>query len=79
VQHEPPHGKVDLRPIEKEKMADRNQITLNPVVQTGDTQSELPGGTSEIIRICRNSAAGGGEDRCPLWDGHIIDAAFPLM
>jgi len=59
-------------------MADGNQITLNPVVQTGDTQSELPGGTSEIIRICRNTAAG-GEGRCPLWDGHIIDAAFPLM
>jgi hypothetical protein len=23
--------------------------------------------------------AGGGEGNCPLWDGHIIDATFPLV
>jgi hypothetical protein len=23
--------------------------------------------------------AGGGEGNCPLWDGHIIDAIFPLV
>jgi hypothetical protein len=60
-------------------MADSNQITLNPVVQTEDPQRELPDGTSEIIPICRNTGAGDGEVHCPLWDGHIIDAAFPLM
>ena len=79
MQHEPPHGKVDQRPIEKQKMADRNKITLNPVVQTADPRRELPDSTSEIIRICRNTAAGGGDDHCPLWDGHIIDATFPLV
>ena len=25
------------------------------------------------------STAGGGEGNCPLWDGHIIDATFPLL
>jgi hypothetical protein len=79
VQHEPPHGKVEQRPIEKQKMADSNQITSNPVVQTADPLLELPDGTSEIIRICRNTGAGGGKGHCPLWDGHIIDAAFPLV
>ena len=79
MQHEPPHGKVDPRSLEKQKMVDSNQITSNPVVQTADPRRELPDGTSEIIRICRNTGAGGGEGRCPLWDGHIIDAAFPLV
>jgi hypothetical protein len=23
--------------------------------------------------------AGGSEGNCPLWDGHIIDAIFPLV
>jgi hypothetical protein len=58
-------------------MADSNQITLNPVVQTADSQRGPPGGTSEIIPICRNTRASGGEGSCPLWDGHIIDATFP--
>jgi hypothetical protein len=23
--------------------------------------------------------AGGNEGNCPLWDGHIIDATFPMV
>jgi hypothetical protein len=62
-------------------MADSNQITLNPVVQTADPQRVPPGGTSGVISLGpaptgRNTAAG-GEGNCPLWDGHIIDATFP--
>jgi hypothetical protein len=41
-------GKLDPRPLEKQKMADSNQITLNPVVQTADPQRVLTEGTSEI-------------------------------
>jgi DNA-binding winged helix-turn-helix (wHTH) protein len=28
--------------------------------------------------ICRRTP-GDGEGNCPLWDGHIIDATFPLL
>jgi len=59
-------------------MTDSKQITSNPPAQTANSQRELPNSTSEIIPICR-STAGGGESNCPLWDGHIIDATFPLV
>ena len=36
------------------------------------------GGYIFTAPICR-STAGGGEGNCPLWDGHIIDATFPLV
>jgi hypothetical protein len=60
-------------------MADSNQITSKPLAQTANPQRVLPDGTSEIIPICRNTGASGGEGYCPLWDGHIIDAAFPSV
>ena len=77
MQLEPLQGKLDPCPLEKSKMADSNKITLNPVVQAAEPQSVLPGGSSEIIPICRNTGAGGGESRCSLWEGRIIDATFP--
>ena len=36
------------------------------------------GGYMFTAPICRITA-GGGEGNCPLWDGHIIDATFPLV
>jgi hypothetical protein len=59
-------------------MADSNQITSNRPAQTANPQRVPPDGTSGIIPICRNTA-GGGEGNCPLWDGQIIDATFPLV
>jgi hypothetical protein len=61
-------------------MADNYQPTSKSIAQTADPQRVLPDGTSGIIPICRNPAGGGeGEGNCPLWDGHIIDASFPLV
>jgi hypothetical protein len=31
------------------------------------------------MRAVAFGAAGGGEGNCPLWDGRIIDAIFPLV
>jgi hypothetical protein len=59
-------------------MTDSNHITSNPLAQTANPQRVLPDRTSGIIPICRNTA-GGGEGNCALWDGHIIDATFPLV
>jgi hypothetical protein len=67
-------------------MDDSNHITSNPVAQKANPQCVLPDGTSGIASfgpdgaapICR-STAGVGEGKCPLWDGHIIDATFPLV
>jgi hypothetical protein len=80
VQLEPLQGKVDPRGLAwtSQKMADSNHITSNPLAQTANPQRVLPDDTPGIIPICRN-AAGGGEGNCPLWDGHIIDATFPLL
>jgi hypothetical protein len=77
AQLEPLQGKVDLQ------MADSNQNTSNPLGQTANPPRELPDGTSGVISLgsaptCRGTA-GGGEGNCPLWDGHIIDANFPLV
>ena len=59
-------------------MTDSKQIRVNPLAQTANPRRVLPDDTSGIIPICRNTA-GGGEGKCPLWDGHIIDATFPLV
>ena len=64
-------------------MADSNQITSNLLAQTANPQRVLSDGTSGVISpgpapTCRGTA-GGGEVNCPLWDGHIIDAIFPLV
>jgi hypothetical protein len=58
-------------------MADSNQITLNPVVQTADPQRVLPEGTGRPVPLSDREFAGRGEGNCPLWEGHIIDATFP--
>ena len=46
-------------------MPDSSQITSNPLAQTANAQGVLPDGVVE--------------GNCPLWDGHIIDAPFPLV
>jgi hypothetical protein len=86
VQLEPLQGKVDPRRLAwtSQKMADSNQITSNPVAQTANPESVLPDGTSGIISgrpvpLDDRELAGGDEGNCPLWDGHIIDATFPLV
>jgi hypothetical protein len=61
-------------------MADNYQPTSKPIAQTADPQRVFPDGTPGIIAasICRGTP-GDGEGNCPLWDGHIIDATFPLV
>jgi hypothetical protein len=59
-------------------MADSNQITSNPPAQTANHQGELPDGAGRTVPSGDREFAGGGERNCPLWDGHIIDAPFPL-
>jgi len=85
VQLEPLHGNVGRRRLAwtSEKMADSNHITSNPPAQRANPQRELPDGTLGVISlgpapICRGTA-GGGEGNCPLWDGQITDATFPLL
>jgi hypothetical protein len=66
-------------------MADSNHITSNPVAQTANPQCVLPDGTSGIVSFGPYTApisrktAGDGEGNCSLWDGHIIDATFPMV
>jgi hypothetical protein len=54
-------------------MTGSNQTTPNPPAQPASRQRVLPDGDAKC-----NSNAGGGEDICPLWNGRIIDASFPL-
>jgi len=81
VQLEPMQGKVDPRRFaSSQNMADNNlpQIrrrrrqTLSVCYPTAGVISHGPAPT------CRNTA-GGGDGNCLLWDGHIIDATFPLV
>jgi hypothetical protein len=60
-------------------MADSNQITSNPLAQTANPQHVLPDGAGRPVPLGDREFPGGGEDNCPLWDGHIIDATFPLV
>jgi hypothetical protein len=81
VQLEPLQGKVDPRRLSwtSQKMADSNQITSNPLAQTANPQGVLPDGAGGPVPLGDREFAGGGEGSCPLWDGHIIDATFPLV
>jgi hypothetical protein len=50
VQLEPLEGKVDSRRLlEKQKMADSNHITANPIAQTANPPRVLPDGTFGVI------------------------------
>jgi len=62
-------------------MADNNQITSNPPAQTAKPQRVLPDGGSHFARSRTDMSkyCGGGDGNCLLWDGHIIDATFPLV
>ena len=60
-------------------MTDSNQITSNLLGQTADPQRALPDGAGLPVPWGDRESAGGGEGNCPLWDGHIIDATFPLV
>jgi len=69
-------------------MPDTDQIGSNPPAQTANPQRVLPDVTSGInpgwlapllVPWGDREFAGGGEDNCPLWDGHIIDATVPSV
>src|SRR5260221_13738669 len=60
-------------------MADSNQNTSNPLGQTANPQGVLPDAAGRPVPLVDRDFAGGGEGPCPLWDGHIIDATFPLV
>ena len=81
MQLEPLQGNVDPRRLAliSQKMADSNQITSNPPAQTANPQGLLPEGAERPVPLGDHEFAGGGEGNCPLWDGHIIDAPFPLV
>ena len=71
-------------------MPDTGQIRSNPPAETANPRRVLPDVTSEIdsgrlvpllvplLVLCGDrESAGGGEDNCPLCDGHIIHANAP--
>ncbi|HEY3657793.1 MAG TPA: hypothetical protein VGL34_22695 [Steroidobacteraceae bacterium] len=58
-------------------MADSNQITSNPLAQTANPEHALPDGAGRPVPL--GDLEFGGEGNCLLWDGHIIDATFPLV
>jgi hypothetical protein len=60
-------------------MADTNQITANPLVQTAKLERVLPDGAERPVPLGDRESAGGSEGNCALWYGHIIDATFPLV
>ena len=80
MQHEPLQGKVDPRRLASgsQKMADSNETTSIPPARAANPQRVLPDGAGRPIPLGDRELAGGGEGNCPLWDGHIIDAPFPL-
>jgi hypothetical protein len=59
-------------------MVDSDEITSNPPAQRANTQRVSPDGTGQPVPLGDRELAG-GEGTCPLWDGHIIDAIFPLV
>ena len=81
MQLEPLQGKVDPRrlALRSQKMADTDRLTSNPQARTADPQRVLPDGAGRPVPLDDRKLAGGGEGNCPLWDGHIIDATFPLV
>ena len=81
MQLEPPQGKVDPRrlALRSQKMTDSNQVTSNPLAQTANPQRVLPDGAGRPVPLGDREFAGGDEGNCPLWDGHIIDATFPMV
>jgi len=58
-------------------MADSNKNTSNPLASTANLQAVLPDGAGRPVPLGDREFAGGREDNCPLWEGHIIDATFP--
>jgi len=61
-------------------MPDTDQIGSNSLAQTANPQRVLPDVTSGINSgrlVPLGDFAGDGEDNCPLWNGHIIDANVP--
>jgi hypothetical protein len=59
-------------------MADSDHIS-NPLAPRANPQRVSPDGTAQPVPLGDRKLAGGGEGNCPLWDGHIIDAIFPLV
>ena len=60
-------------------MADNNPNTSNTLAQTGDPQRVLPDGPGRLVPLGDRECAGDGKGNCLPWDGHIIDATFPLV
>jgi hypothetical protein len=72
-------------------MIGRNQNSSIPLAQTANPQRAVPDGTGRPVSVGgrefnlprtmsgRAGEIGGGEGNCPLWDGQIIDATFPLV
>ena len=56
-------------------MADSEHLASNPPAQTAIPQHEQ----AERPVPLRDHIASDGGGNCPLWDGHIIDATFPLV
>jgi len=59
-------------------MADSDHVISNPPAQKANPQRVSPDRTGQPVPLGDRELAG-GEGNCPLWDGHIIDAIFPLL
>ena len=80
VQLQPLRGKLDPpRPASTGQKMDSDQVISNPLAQSANPQRVSPAGTRQPVPLGDRELDHSGEGHCPLWDGHIIDAIFPLV
>ena len=60
-------------------MAESHTPSPDPPTQTADSESALPDGAGRPLPAAERGFAGGSESHCRLWEGHIVDATFPLV
>jgi hypothetical protein len=63
-------------------MADSQQLNSDPLALTAEPECVLPDGNPGIASAklpASGNIPGGDDGDCPLWEGHIIDATFPLV
>ena len=53
---------------------------IGNITGTAKTDAHEPSSVGTVVRPpLSHAGARDGEGNCPLWDGHIVDAIFPLV
>jgi hypothetical protein len=62
-------------------MADSDHVFSNHLAQNASPRRLSCDGAGQPVQSSDREFAGDGDGdgNCPLWDGHIIDAIFPLV